>query len=137
MGNLKLLGIAVLIAAAGYSVGRYIQPPKVEEKEVIKEVVKEVKDEHTVTRVVERPDGTKETIIDNTSKTRTDTALDKTTDKTSTLRPDWKIAAGVGLDKDKAQYYILEVNRRILGGISVGVIGTTQKSVGVTVGLEF
>jgi len=135
--SLKSVGIYTLVVAAlAVSATKYMWPTvqtqvKVEEKEVIKRDVRTVIKERT------KPDGTteKETVIvDNSKESSTRTIEQKTMKKN-----DWFVAGGV--EARSLQFvdpiYRLEVNRRILGDIFVGVSATTDKSVGVQVGFSF
>lgn len=139
MGNLNKIVLAVAFSLlAGYSIGRYIQPPKVEEKIVTQNETKENKNVYEVTRTIEHADGTKETIKETTDLSSSDTKSSVVVDKKTTTRPDWKASVGLGLNTASLeQFYIVHIDRRILGGLSVGAFGTTSKEVGITVGLEF
>lgn len=138
MGNtIKASLIIVLAFAFGALGGRYLSPPKIEEKIVEKVVEKEKKDIHTVTRIIERKDGTKETTIEQTDKSTSSTSKDKSSESKMGL-PDWKATVSVGYDlKNNQQYYMGTIDRRILGGISLSVFGTSRREVGVGVGVEF
>lgn len=156
--------VALGLAALGYAFGRYTAPEKVVEKEkikvqtveVVKEVIKEVKVENknvnTRTRVVEYPDGRKETItevIDRTTvgtntDTNTDSNSSSTTEKekekiTINKKPDWKFTglAGVEISDFGTPIYGGMVEKRILGPISVGVWGLSDKTVGGAISIEF
>lgn len=139
MGNtIKLVIAGLVLLAVGTGIGRYLTPAKVEEKVVEKVVEKEKKDIHTITRIVERPDGTKETTIEHTDKSTNTIATDKSKELKVDGRPDWKVSVGTGYDfKKKEQLYIGTIERRILGNISVGVFGTTNQQAGINVGIEF
>lgn len=139
MGNtVKLAIAAIVILVVGTGIGRYLTPPKVEEKIVEKVVEKEKKDIHTITKIVERPDGTKETIIEHKDKSTSTVATDKSKELKIDNTTDWKVSAGVGYDfRKKEQFYIGTIERRIIGTISVGVFGTTSQQAGVNVGIQF
>lgn len=125
---------AIVCAVLGYSFGRYAQPTKVETVEVTKEVVK--RDVVTVVKEVVRPDGTKETETTTTDKT---TETSNTSNSTKTAqRSAYKVnvMAGYLSDKGKTEYGIM-VQKNFMGPISLGAYATTEKTVGVTVGLEF
>lgn len=139
MGNtVKLIVAGLVLLAVGTGIGRYLTPAKVEEKVVEKIVEKEKKDIHTVTRIVERPDGTKETTIEHTDKSTNTVATDKSKELKIDDRANWRVSVGTGYDfRRKEQLYIGTAERRILGNISVGVFGTTDQQAGITVGIEF
>ena len=121
--------------AVGYGVGRYLQPARIEIKKEQVEVVK--KDIKIVERVVTRPDGTteKETITEDKTKTEKETLESSLT---VNKKPDWKVSGLSGLDlSNKSQFYGVQVDRRIIGPVFVGVTATTNKTIGLSVGMEF
>jgi hypothetical protein len=135
--TLKSVAIYTLvIAALAVSATKYMWPTvqtqvKVEEKEVIK------KDVRTVIKERTRPDGTteKETVIvDNSKESST-----KTFEQKIMKKNDWFVAGGV--EARNLQFndpiYRVEVNRRVLGDIFVGVSANTDRSLGVQVGFSF
>lgn len=130
--TLILVAITAVVSAA---VTRHYFP-KIQQQtvEIEKEVIKT--DIRTVTRVIERPDGTKESvteIVDRTTKR-------ETTSKTATTfqRKDWVVSlGGVAQVRHLDPVYVLQVNRRILGPFYVGGIITTDQQIGISVGLEF
>lgn len=135
--TLKSVAIYTLvIAALTVSATKYMWPTvqtqvKVEEKEVIKRDVRTVIKERT------RPDGTteKETVIvDNSKESST-----KTFEQKIMKKNDWFVAAGV--EARNLQFnnpiYRVEVNRRVLGDIFIGVSANTDRSLGVQVGFSF
>lgn len=136
--SLKSLSLYTLIVAAlSVGVTKYMWPTvetqvKVEEKEVIKRDVRTVIKERT------KPDGTqeKETIIVDNSK---ESSVRKFEEKTL-KKKDWFVAAGAevrGFDRFSDPIYKLEINRRILGDIYLGISASTDKSVGVQLGFSF
>lgn len=133
MVNWKYLIIgAILLVLLGYGAGRYLQPAKVVTKT---EVV--VHDHiHTVTITISKPDGTKTT----TTTTDNNSVID---DKTSTVitnsKPQWKVAglAGLNISNLSSPIYGAQIERRIIGPISVGVWGLTNSSGGISLSLEF
>jgi len=133
--SLKSLLVLIAIGAAGYGVGRYLQPAKIVEVEKV--VEKERKSVETVVKEIIRPDGTKET---QTTKKEV-TNKERDTDKSKTIeasKPQYFIVAGYGLTQNA---YTLNANRRILGNIYAGVYGTyselSKVNAGLTVGYEF
>lgn len=138
MGNtVKIVLVIIGAFVVGALGGRYLAPPKVEEKIVEKVVEKEKKDIHTVTHIVERPDGSKETTIEQTDKSVSSISKDKSSETKMGL-PDWKATISTGYDfKNKQQYYMGTIDRRIIGGFSVSVFGTSKQEAGVGIGVEF
>lgn len=127
------IGLVVCVAL-GYSLGRYFQPPKVETVEVTKEVIK--KDVVTVVKEVVRPDGTKETETTTTDRT-TETSNTSNSSKVA-IKPAWKVNAMVGynIGQPKVEYGVM-AQKNFIGPISLGAYATTERTIGVTVGLEF
>lgn len=132
--NNTLILMAVSAAISAAATKFYfpnIQSKTVEiEKEVIKNNVV------TVVRTVERPDGTKETTSETTDRTvKKDTS---TKEAITIARKDWLVSASVGTKFTRLEpIYGVLAQRRILGPIYVGASVTTDKTVGVSVGLEF
>jgi len=137
--NIKAVGIgAVILLALGFLGGRYVAPPKevikteVQEKEVIK------KDVVTVTKVITRPDGTKEEVTTTTDKSQE--RKNKTTEilaKTGAEKQ-WHISAGLErASLTSANIYSLQVERRILGPFSAGLRANSERTLGVVIGAEF
>ncbi len=127
--------IAIVVALAiGFGIGKYvgggnIQQETTKEKEVAIEDTIIVKEE-------KRPDGTVVKEVTTTKKKETTTK--GTSIKIVENKPDWKASALVGYNLDKsAMVYGASVDRRILGNIFVGAWGTTDKQVGLSVGMEF
>jgi len=112
------LKIAVASVIAGCFIGYYGFGPKI----ITEERVKIIRD----TRIIEHPDGTKETII----KDRIDTELVE-----SVAKKDWLITAGMTINGDKE--YQIAVHRQLIGDIYVGGFGSTTGSFGVSVGFSF
>lgn len=126
--NLRNIGIMLLIGAIGALCGYYVAPTKVKiEEKVVTRVVKD-----TVTRIVERPDGTKETVIKE--KDRTETDKEKKTEK-SKPEDQWIFTALV--EASSIDNAIFNAQRRILGPAYVGVWVSTKGAFGLSVGLRF
>lgn len=142
--NIKLSLAGLLIFATGYGTALYTRPTK----EVIKtQVVTQTNDVihdhiHTVVVTVTKPDGTKTTtsttdngtVIDNKSNT---IASNSTTITNS--KPQWKVAGLAGLDIHNlaSPVYGAQVEKRLLGPISVGIWGLTNATAGISASLEF
>jgi hypothetical protein len=103
---------------------------KVEEKEIIKHDVRTIIKEQT------NPDGssTKETIIVDNSKE----VSAKKFEQTTTKKNDWFVAAGAeATSRSLNPIYRIEVNRRVLGDVYVGVSGRTDGLIGLQIGFSF
>lgn len=135
MNTKSVLILVVLVAICSAGITRYVFP-KVEFKQV--EVTKEVvrNDIKTVIRTIERPDGTKETVQETTDK-----SVKKETSSKETLiasKNQWMFGIGVRMNPmDKDVFYDLHVQRRIVGPFFLGASASTDKTVGVSVGMEF
>lgn len=117
--------------AVSYSVGRYLQPEKVVVKEV--EVIK--RDVKTVVKTIKQPDGT--IIRERTTEDKTQTNKSNETVVTN-QGSKVRINAIAGWSfEHKKEIYGLMVQKDILGPISVGVFGMSDKTIGVTVGISF
>jgi len=134
--------IGLILLALGYGLGRYIQPAKIETK--IEQVVKEVevvkKNIVVKERIIKQKDGTE--ITERTTEDRSTETTDKKSESSSSTvvtnkKPDWRVNALGALNKDRDITYGLQVERRILGNISAGVYGMTDKTIGLSVGMEF
>lgn len=139
----KMIVLGVLIVAVvGYAFGRYLQPPDIKIKTVIqeKEVIVERKNIVTVVKEVVRPDGTKETETRTEDKSETTGKKDSSTNnnyESISSKPQWRVQGMIGLNAQAKNDYGLAVERRIIGPIFVGAYGNTQKSMGLSVSIEF
>lgn len=157
------LGLALGLVA-GAAIGRLMGPEKVQTSYVDRVVFKDRVVEKIVTAkaktevvyrdVTHKPDGTvvdrsieKSVLSEKASADREKTHEGKSTieiQKTITARPDWRVSAGVGASIVQPALPVYgplvmqaEVDRRIVGGLSVGVWGSTVGAAGVAVSLEF
>jgi len=141
--KIKYALIGFLIALGiGYGTGRYLQPQevKIQYKEVIKEVEVERKNVITIIKEIERPDGTKEKITKIVDKSTIEKDIEKKTNKVTTvkaLKPQWKVAALVGIGISSPAVYGAQIERRIFGPFFLGVWGNTNKTMGISVSMEF
>lgn len=135
MNTRNVLILMVLVAVASAGLTRYYFP-QVEFKnvEVTKEVVRN--DIRTIVKEVVRPDGTKEIITETTDK-----SVKKETSSSETLiaaKPQWMFDIGARANiSDREIFYDLQVQRRILGPFFLGAKASTDKTVGVSIGMEF
>ena len=144
---LKYAGFAVLLIGTS-SLTYYLAPAKVKIKEV--EKIVKVKGEtkivnRDIVRIVEkRPDGTIiEKEIDK-SKERTDkdekVVSEKKKEKTVIRKKkDWLVGGGILVDPIAPENPVWygQVQRRVLGEVYVGIIATTDRSVGVGLSFRF
>lgn len=151
-----LYPVLLVALVAAFSAGRFSAPLQVEERVEYRTELRTVTVQAKAReRVVYRekvtlPDGTttektssRELLkVDTTAKAdSTSTGL---TAKTTTLRPDWRIGVLAGATWKEPALTIagplvlgVQVERRIIGGVSVGAWGSTQGAAGASVSVEF
>lgn len=84
--------------------------------------------EKVVTRIIERKDGSKETVI-------VDERVSKST-KTVTKVSNWSIGVGTSL-VNKTNVHTLQIHRRILGDLSVGAYARSDSEFGLLLQYQF
>lgn len=137
------LGGLLLVASVAYASGRYLQPPKVVTKTetVVKEVQVIQHDTTTKTHEEVKPDGTKtiDTVVEDKDKEENKSSADsKASTVVDTTKPQWKVGALGAYDFSTLKpIYGVQVDRRILGPIFVGAFGLNNRTVGLSVSLEF
>lgn len=139
MSTKYIIILLIIVAAASAGITRYYFP-QVEFKntETTKEVVRN--DVRTIIKEVTRPDGTKETITETTDK-----SVKKETSTSDTMiaaKKQWMFDVGARANLDNISnrdtfVYDLQVQRRILGPFFLGGRVSTDKSIGISVGMEF
>lgn len=128
---------------ACYAFGRYAQPAKIQIKTetVVKEVQVEKRNVVTETREIKHTDGTIETETKTTDLTKVSTkeSSDSKTSETVTYnKPQWKVQALLAPQTGPVgPLYGLDVEKRLLGPISVGAWGNTDRKFGASVSIEF
>lgn len=151
MGINKTHLITVVLCLVCFSAGKFLTSPKVDIKEVEKIVYKErsttkTDTNHTVDKKETiKPDGTR--IIETSSstqrtsdkKTDIDTAKDSSKSHVTESRPDWHITATYipVMYGHSIQSYGLDIQRRIFSEMYLGVSVSTQKTIGVSIGIGF
>lgn len=140
---------SLLALVATFAAGRYSNQVsyKKDTKTSIVEDKNTQKDTHekTVTTVVEKPDGEKQTTITQTKDvvatisdvkdTKSETQVSKVTGNgTSKLT----ISALVGIDiHTKLPTYGASITKDVLGPVSIGVFGLTNGTAGISLGVSF
>lgn len=136
MNTRNTIILLIIVAAASAGITRYYFPQvEVKTVETTKEVIKN--DIKTIVKEVVRPDGTKETITETTDKSsKSETTKNETK---IAAKPQWMFDLGARVKMDDRQLiiYDLQVQRRIVGPFFVGGRISTDKSVGVSIGMEF
>lgn len=132
---IKLVLGALVIFAVGVGVGKFSLPSSKTQTETS---TKESETEREVTdRTITRPDGTKETerIVKDVKKDKKESS---NTVAIVNKKPDWKVSGLIGYSfKEHVPVYGIDIQRRILGAVSIGAFATTERSVGLSVGYEF
>jgi hypothetical protein len=132
-------GILIIVIAFYY--GKYSAPTKVETKTITVEVEKTKVVEKKVIIEKVNPDGSKTTVttVDTNTETQTDTTSNSSTVK-ETKKPSLNVYAMGGLDvTNPANGFIVgaHVSKQLLGPISIGLFGFTNKTAGVSLGMTF
>ena len=157
----------VVSSAAGFSAGRFSAPLKVETKEVERVVYQDRVVEKVITKKVKAEDrvvyidrtitdaGVRELITETTKTLEGERTKDESTrdlmhesDKQrevkTVLRPDWRASVLVGASMREPALVItgplvigVQVERRIVGGVSLGVWANTVGAAGASGSIEF
>ncbi len=136
-------GIAIILLMLGsFTAGRNT------EKSTVKLVVKTVEVEkvveqqqHSVTTITTKPDGSKEETITKDTSTHSNTNSDtniSSTEKSSPSKGSFTLQALAGYDIGTTSLvYGISISKTVLGPISVGVWGLSDKTIGASIGLTF
>jgi hypothetical protein len=144
--KLKLILIPIVLLI-GMGLGWYLKPDtiKTETKtvEVTKEIRKDFEDVKENIRVIEHPNGTKETITDRTAKRLIESDLSKEKERIKKREeapqpPQWSVGAYMSILDDRREYTVT-VDRRVLGNLFVGIYaqGSSLEDTGAGIGLRF
>lgn len=143
MDTLKRAALALMFGAVCFSAGKFLSPAKVETKEVEKIVYKERTDTTKKTDKKEtiHPDGTRviETVTE-TKRTKDKSADIETIKQTATTnRKDWLVTLGYSPATyiNSEQSYTLSIQRRMFSEVYLGAYVTTQKTIGISIGVGF
>jgi hypothetical protein len=149
--NIRLGLAGLILIGLGIGIGRFSKPTsivtKIQEKEVIKYVDKkqEKKDVKVTKKKTIKKDGEiiEEETIEDRSSTNEEVVVssDKETKKETQVKNDIGLrlsALVLARDLTVNEYeFGIAVSKRIFGNVSLGVIATEKKAVGLTVGLDF
>lgn len=136
------IGLLVLLLAA-FAFGRYTTPAKVETKTVTIEIEKVKQDTHTDTKIVEvkKPDGTiTKTTETKTDIVRTESKNEKTENTNQTIYNKQSVTVSVlaGYNYSGNELvYGASVSKPIIGPITIGLWGLTNRTFGASIGLQF
>lgn len=128
------------------AIGCLIVGAEVDHRFNAREVIKTVSVDHdviqykivTVTHTVTAPDGTKTTdttVTDNTEEQKK--IINTIIDTKAPQESQWMVAAGTGLNSDLVKVYSLSIDRKILGPVSVGLMGSSSNEYSVRLGIAF
>lgn len=149
MKKLKLIGLAIGLMLVSFSAGRFFGPQDIEVKEVEKivyrdsQTTEEDKKTRSTRREVIAPDGTKtiEIIRETDKRSRTDsqteTESERSSESKSSSRPNWTVGVYKNVNNE---VYNISLDRRILGGIFLGIHGKSDRTLNDTefgIGLRF
>lgn len=143
MTILKQAALTIMVGAICFSAGKFSTPAKIETKEVEKIVYKERTDTTKKTDKKEtiHPDGTRviETVTE-TKRTKDKSADIETKKETATTnRKDWLVTIGYApaTYAKSEQSYSLSIQRRMFSEVYLGAYVTTEKTIGLTIGVGF
>lgn len=136
--KITLIAIACILS---YMAGDYIagKAAKHEKREEIREVIKYRDRTKTITKIIERPDGTKETIIKEDKDVSNDIDKARKLLEIVTNKPGYSVSLSAGLSGDFKinPIYTLGVDRRVFSGLFAGLYGRTDGEFGVSLRYEF
>lgn len=149
-----IIGSVAVVSA--FAVGRYTTPVQIKTETKIIEVEKKIKDtdvdvkknKKTTTKIITKPDGSKEETI--VTETNTDKKIDQTETTDSTKNTDTKTSQTKGNSSNLTLYGIVGIDFRlnqptyglgiykpILGPFGLGIFGLTNNVFGVNIGISF
>jgi hypothetical protein len=156
LNNRNKLIILIALIGLGFGAGYFTKPSRVDIqykdreviREVIKEVVKENKNVITIIKETKNKDGssTIDTIIEDKSQIDSSKVSDKevvkeiTSSKVTTNEIGLTVQALAIVDLNNVsgnREYGIYVKKRVFSNISVGAMATTDKKVGIAIGLDF
>jgi len=151
--NTKYIAIAAVVLATTFAVGRFSVSKKIEIKEVEKIVYQEkiVKDKeiarHKTSTTTKSPDGTEttttteDTKLDTHSDTQTDIAKDTEKSRIETpmnIGMRFDVLAGLDVTNPAGGYLFgVHVSKQLIGPINFGIWALTNKTVGISAGLQY
>lgn len=140
MKNYILTAIVALLIGGAF--GYYLMPSKIVTETKVVTVEKEVQvDTHKTTVTVEKSDGTKTTTtVDNSvvNTTQDTQSTDNKTVKTNISKNVLNLSALAGYSfSTLSPVYGLEVSKNLLGPITSGLWAMTNRSCGLSIGLNF
>ncbi len=130
---MKLSRVAILVlvtAIASAGITRYFFPQNIEvEKDIVHNDVR------TIVKTITKADGTTEKTEETIDKSIKD---DSSTKKTAVVKNQWMFDVGARANPTNLTvFYDVQAQRRILGPFFLGAKVSTDKTVGVSIGMEF
>lgn len=140
--------IALLVGiftALGLAVGRYTAPEKVRTEIKVQKVIEKQEVVRTVTKIIERPDGTKETTTETDSDTHTSTDITRDKSKEVIVSHDYlNISILAGAQPHLFQgvslgpiVYGASATKSLIGPVTIGAFALSDYTVGASIGLNF
>ena len=129
----KLVAIFLIGSAFGVALTKKFIKPETITKTEIKEVVRT--DVQTVEHIVKQKDGSEvieRIVTDHTVQTKDNYIVSATEKKLWNIQ----LFSGLSLD-DKEMIYGISIQKKFIGDISLGILATTSKEIGVSVGYSF
>jgi hypothetical protein len=139
MKNKNLIPVVALLL--GGALGYYMSPTKVQIQTVTVEVEKKKTEQDTVIVEKTEKDGTKTKTTTVKTKTETQTKKDTESSKTEeTYKPQYNISVMAGMDLNNLSNPIvfgIHAQKQFIGPINFGIFGFTNKTAGLSIGLQF
>lgn len=139
MTQIKTIISILIYLGAAFAAGRYFAPTKTitVEKDVVREVIKV---EHQTTIITKTPDGKTVTTIVKDTNTQTD-EKSKTNSKEEIGKKDsvhisLLVGTAVSFPLAVSPIYGISISKNFIGPLSLGVFGMTNKTVGISIGVE-
>lgn len=136
--------IILIVLAIGYGVGYFTKPAKIETVTVEKvKIEKQAAETKIIYREkITKPDGTVTEIEQSKTDTKTSENIDSSKSSVNTVKNDIGLNLGALAVFDtnnlsNNREYAITVNKRVLGNFSVNAMVTTDKKVGVGIGISF
>lgn len=149
ISNKTVVILVIVTAAVAFGTGRWLAPTKVETKTVERVVERRVVvtdvDRKEITKKVQKPDGTTETVTEIVDRSKIKEDTDKVSDsKTTTVterdRTSLLVRGMIGANLSSwssGPEYGIGVDRRVLGPVWLGAYGFSSGRAGVAVSISF
>ena len=137
LNKIKTVIILILIPIAAHWVYLLNYPQVKTETKVVEKIVTQER-RRVVTKVEEKPDGSKTTTIVEQSETKKDSKL-QLSDISTPVKKNWivGITGGARLDQINQPIYGAQVSRRIIGKLYVGGYARTDQELGLIIQFQF